>query len=90
MRAHEQKVTFKPPPGAVPEGTAQGEDFDLVCTFRVEQGGRVCLTQMGEHRLPGYTGSQETAHKPAPSYADEAMAMQGAMGGGAPPGGGYG
>ncbi len=42
------KVTFQPPAGAVPEGVKEGDTFDLVSTFRVEQDGRVCLTQMGD------------------------------------------
>jgi len=75
MKAPEQKVSFRPPPGAVPEGTALGEDFDLVCTFRVEQGGQVCLTLMGDHKMPG-TSEGAYKHEPKPSYTGEAQAMQ--------------
>ncbi len=66
-----KKVTFKPPVGAVPEGVAVGETFDLVCTFLVEQGGTTCLTVMGETKMPGYGDKT----KPKPSYNEEASAM---------------
>jgi hypothetical protein len=44
------KIDFTPPKGfAVPEGTEPGADFDLVCTFHVEQStGKLCLTKLGD------------------------------------------
>lgn len=74
------KVELTPPMGVVPEGKQVGDDFDLVCTFRVEQGGRCCLTTMGNTPMPGYDGG-ETETKP--NYGDMAksMAESGAMGG---------
>jgi hypothetical protein len=82
------KVTFTPPQGAVPEGTEMGADFDLVCTFRLEKGGTVCLTMMGDHKMPGY-GGEEAEHRTRArnAYSDEAKAMMGAGGGGAAGGG---
>jgi hypothetical protein len=68
-----KKVSFKPPMGAVPEGTAEGDTFDLVSTFLLEPGGTVCLKVMGETPMPGYGGADKTA--PKPSYRDEASAM---------------
>lgn len=73
MPSPTQKVTFTPPMGAVPEGTGQGQDFDLVCTFRLEAGGKVCLTVMGEHRMPGYDKGKPEER---PSYRQEAQAIQ--------------
>ncbi len=62
-----KKVSFKPPAGVVPEGTGVGDTFDLVSTFRVEQGGTVCLTVMGETKMPGYDndkGEKRAAYRP--------------------------
>jgi len=68
-----KKVTFKPPPGAVPEGTSEGDTFDLVSTYLLEPGGTVCLKQMGDIKMPGYGGSDATGKRPL--YRDEAQAM---------------
>lgn len=61
-----KKVTFKPPDGVVPEGTAVGDTFDLVSTYRLEAGGTVCLTVMGETKMLGYDGGEKkpTAYRP--------------------------
>ena len=72
------KITFKPPTGAVPEGTAVNDTFDLVCTFRLESGGKACLVQMGDHDMPGYGEKGEKAAAPKPDYSEEATAMAGA------------
>ena len=90
---HERKVTFNPPEGSVPEGTAQGDMFDLVCTFQLESGGKVCLTQMGDHKMPGY--GERSAKEERPSYKPLAQDMaasapQGPPMGGGGGGGGYG
>lgn len=73
-----RKIEFHAPPGVVPEGTKSGEEFDLVCTFRVKSSGEVCLVQMGDEKMPGYS---DKADKGKPSYADEHEAMLGAGGG---------
>lgn len=79
-------VEFTPPAGAVPEGTAVGEEFDLVSTFRVKKGGTVCLVVMGDQKMPGY--EEKSTHD---NYASEANAMRsGMMGGGGMAGGGGG
>lgn len=48
------KVEFKAPDGVVPEGTQAGEEFDMVCSFRVKDSGQVCMTMMGDAKMPGY------------------------------------
>ena len=73
------RIEFKPPAGVVPEGTKAGEEFDLVSTFRVKSNGDVCLVQIGDTKLPGYSDKDQPKGKP--SYADEHEAMMGAGGG---------
>lgn len=60
-------VEFRPPDGAVPEGTGANEEFDLVCTFRVKDMGTVCLVKMGDTEMPGYN---DTGSKSKPDYGD--------------------
>lgn len=57
------KIEFTPPKDfIVPEGTQPGQDFDLVCTFRVN-GNKVCLVQMGEAKLEGYRQDSRPDYK---------------------------
>lgn len=63
-----------PPQGVVPEGTSDGEEFDLVCTFRMK-GTNVCMTQMGDEKMPGYDDKSEK-----PDYKETAKTMQADMG----------
>lgn len=58
-----KRVEFVPPNGATPEGTQAGEEFDAVCTFRVKDNGQICLIQLGDVQMPGYSDSP-MAHKP--------------------------
>ncbi len=74
-----KRVEFEAPPGTVPEGTKSGEEFDLVCTFRVSKSGQVCLIQMGDEKMPGY--AEKGRDKGKPSYSDEHTAMMGNGGG---------
>lgn len=66
-------VDFSPPDGVVPEGTEEGEEFDLVCTFRVKGNGMICLVQAGDVKMPGYD-TQGGKHRP--DYSDESKSMQ--------------
>ncbi len=79
------KIEFSAPPGTIPEGTAAGEEFDLVCTFRVKSNADICLVVLGDVHMPGY--SEKGRDKGKPSYADEHKAMMGD--GGAPTQTGY-
>ncbi len=74
-----RKIEFDAPPGIVPEGTKSGDEFDLVCTFRVKPDGDVCLVMMGDEKMPGYT--TKGGDKGKPSYSDEHEAMMGSGGG---------
>lgn len=69
------KVEFQPPAGAVPEGLSVGDEFDLVCSFRVKPSGQICLIQLGEIKMPGYSEDAKTHD----NYASEAKAMRGGM-----------
>lgn len=78
--ASQSLVEFTPPSGSLPEGVSDGEEFELVCTFRVK-GKKVCITQMGDTKMPGY-GSK-------PDYSDQAKSMQQEYSPGAEGEGGY-
>lgn len=80
----EKRVEFTAPKGVVPEGTSSGEEFDLVCTFRVKDSGQVCLTMMGDSKMPGYGDHDDSKpgyEKEAKEVASSGMAMQSDNGG---------
>jgi len=62
----------------MPEGMTSGEDFDAVCTFRIGTDGTVCLTQMGDAKMPGNDGK---GRESKPGYADYAKGMMAQSGG---------
>jgi len=68
------KITFKPLKNAVPEGTAEGDEFDLVCTFRLESDGRVCVTQMGDVKA-----EYDEKAKYRPDFKGDAREIQASM-----------
>jgi hypothetical protein len=88
----EERVEFVPPKGFnVPEH--EGTDFDLVCTFRVKEGGEICLTKLGDTAMPGYGSKDDKVEDKSkseskPNYSTFASEMAGAMGGGGAAGGG--
>ncbi len=68
------KVRFRPPPNFVPpEGLQNGDTFDVVDTYQVEEGGTVCLVKMGEADMPGYGKNHKES--PKPDYGDYARSM---------------
>lgn len=70
------KIEFSPPKGfVIPEGIQPGHDFDMVCTFRATPGGKICMVQLGDQKLDGY--SERTA---APDYKDLTKSMTEGMG----------
>ena len=73
-------IKFKPLPNSVPEGTADGDEFDLVCTFKL-CGDQVCVTQMGEVKA-----EEDKKTKYRPDFKDDAKSIQSSMmsGAGAP------
>lgn len=75
MRA--KPVEFRAPEGSVPEGTKSGEEFDLVCTFRVKHTGDVCLVRMGDTEMPGYDAKERPQGKQGyGEMADEMINMR--------------
>lgn len=57
----------------MPEGVSPGDEFELVCTFRLKESGTVCLTQFGE------TEMQDDKAEARPDYSDHVAEMRGAM-----------
>jgi len=54
-----KKYDFEPPKGSVPEGTKPGDTFDLVTTYKLNDDGTVCLTQMGDMKMDADEGKPE-------------------------------
>lgn len=71
-----KEIKFKPLPNSVPEGTQMGDSFDLVCTFRLEENGEVCLEQMGDVKAE-YKEDKKSMVRPG--MEDEIKAMQSSM-----------
>lgn len=67
-----EKVEFVPPKGfKPPEGDKQ--EFDLVCTFRKQEDGFLCMTMLGDTEMPGYdekSRSSQTEKDNKPSYGE--------------------
>lgn len=72
------KVEFQAPSGVVPEGTQSGEEFDIVCTFRVKDSGSVCLTMMGDSKMPGYD-DKDSKRPDYKQYSQDMMQQGDAM-----------
>lgn len=73
----EREIKFKAPKGCVPEGKSEGDTFDAVCTFRVEQNGEVCLTMLGDCDMD-YDERPKMGHKQ--DYNGYARSMQDMVG----------
>jgi hypothetical protein len=71
------RCDVKPPKEfQIPEGKKAGDEFDVVCTFRIEDDGTLCLTKLGETDMP--TEKAESTAKPAyEAEAQEAVAGMG-------------
>jgi len=71
-----EPVDFVPPKGfQPPEGAEKpGDEFDMVCSFRIGEDGKLCLTKLGEAEMPGYEEKGEDGEdgkgkkSPPPSY----------------------
>lgn len=54
-----KRVEFTPPEGlATPEGRNDGDTFEMMATFKIKKGGRLCLVAIGEHKMPGYDSNE--------------------------------
>jgi len=72
-----KKVEFKLPAGfTIPEGTMKGDTFDVVVTLQVKDNGEVCLTTLGDSKMPGYDGKDD---KSKPDYSEMTQNMQNDM-----------
>lgn len=80
-----EAVEFQPPSTfRIPENVKPGEEFDLVCSFKVKDG-KLCLTKLGDTDMPKYKGGGwRGGSKPDYSeYSKGIMSdMSGMMGGG--------
>lgn len=70
-----KQVEFMPPQGfTVPEGVSPGDSFDLVCSFKMKDSGMICMTELGDTKMPGYDDKQE--ERPSyGKYSEEMMAQ---------------
>jgi hypothetical protein len=88
-----KKVEFKPPTNfKTPEGTEEGKEWDMVCSFETKPDGTVCMTKLGDTPMPGYDGKEDSDdHKPSyQKYSSSLMqGMQGGMSAGDGSTGGY-
>lgn len=81
------KVKFPVPSGFEPP-EHEGDEFDLVCTFRVE-GDHLCLTMLGDHKMEGYSDKADQTKDNKPDYSKMAQSIAGSdMSGGAMAGAG--
>lgn len=74
-----QQVEFKPPKGFIPPQANETGEFDLVCTFRSKPGGTICLTQLGDTKMPGYGQSQTEKVESKPDYSQYSQGIAQAM-----------
>lgn len=67
-----KRVEFTPPAEA-PEH--DGDEFDLVCTFRAKPDGKVCMTKWGDHPMPGYSDMKKDDKPGYSSMANNLMSQ---------------
>lgn len=75
------KAVFSPPEGfQPPEGAdAPGKEFDMVCTLKVEEDGRLCIVKLGDQDMPGYDDDEEDGRHGRPSYKKYAQGIMSQM-----------
>lgn len=68
---HKERVEFPAPEGfSAPEH--EGDEFDLVCTFRTKANGELCLVQLGDHKMEGYSDKEDMKKDDKPGYSSMA------------------
>lgn len=68
---HKERVEFSAPEGfSAPEH--EGDEFDLVCTFRVKNDGKICLTKLGDTEMPSYSDKEDMKKDDKPGYSSMA------------------
>ena len=75
-----EKFEFSIPKGFVPPaGSEGGKEFNLVCSFQASEGGKLCMTKLGDVKMPGYGGEEseaKNAQESKPDYSDYAKGIQ--------------
>lgn len=59
-----KRIEFDLPDHVIPEGTEEGEDFDMTCTFRSKGRNHVCLVMAGDVKMPGYDDKNGSEKRP--------------------------
>lgn len=67
-----KRVEFVPPVEA-PEH--DGDEWDLICTFKANPDGKVCMTKYGDAPMPGYGDKEDQKKDDKPSYAGMANTL---------------
>ncbi len=76
-----KKIVVTLPQGMeIPEGKETGDTVEFMCEFRIEDSGKLCLTEIEGHALPGYDDSKDSHEETEPqepkdfaqSYAENA------------------
>lgn len=85
-----EEVEFEPPASfRLPENVKPGEEFDVVCSFKVRDG-KLCMTKLGDAEMPygeeKGKGQKNRYGRNKPDYSEMSRGimadMRGAMGGG--------
>jgi hypothetical protein len=83
MTEQAQKVEFSVPKGfAPPAGSEGGKEFELVCSFKASEGGKLCMTKLGDVKMPGCGGEEsedEKGSESKPDYSEYAKSIQSGM-----------
>jgi hypothetical protein len=75
--SHNQRVEFRPPKNwQPPESVEPGNDFDMVCSFRSTPDGSLCMTMLGDTKMPGYDDKDEHPNQQSNEYAKGLMGTE--------------
>lgn len=79
-----KKVEFKPPSDFQPPEVADpGKDWDMVCSFRTQPDGSICMTKLGDTDMPGYgskAGKEDDEQRYKPGYEGIAKELSDSLG----------
>jgi len=85
-KSDSQSLVFTPPKGWTPPESENKKEFDVVCTFCIEDDGRLRLEKLGETEMGKDTDDKKapatTAPDSKPGYGQYAQGMMGGLGGG--------
>ena len=73
-RSSQKEVEFTPPEGfKPPEGT--DKEWDMVCSFRSNPDGTICMTKLGDTPMPGYDDDHDEANEHKPDYGEYSQSI---------------